>query len=120
MSVAVSVYFENPVYNISESEGTVQLALILSSPSTIDITVYLYANPSSAIPGEDYESKNEYAVIFFPSKIKAEFNISIINDALFEKDENFTVTINSSSLPNSVNISDPHSATVTIVNDDRK
>ena len=120
MSVATSVYFENSTYSISENEGTVQLTLVLSNPSTITIPVHLYVNGSSAIPGEDYEFKNDTPVIFQSEITKTKFNISIIDDELFEQDENFAVTIEPSSLPNKVNVGNVSTAIVTILDNDRK
>ena len=47
------------------------------------------------------------------------FSISINNDNIFEENENFTLTINSS-LPTGVMVGNPGQATVTIVNNDCK
>ena len=121
ISVAVSVSFEDQPYNINETEGAIQLALVLSIPSSFDITVHLYnANGPSATPGKDYESKNTYSVTFQNSTTKANLNISINDDLLLELDEKFTVTINSTSLPSYVTVGSPDSATVTILSDDCK
>ena len=46
------------------------------------------------------------------------FNIPITDDDILEGNENFTLTINPSSLPNSVFVGNPGQATVTIVDDD--
>ena len=48
------------------------------------------------------------------------FDIPINNDGIYESNENFTLTINPSSLPTDVTVGDPGEATVTIVDDDRK
>ena len=47
-------------------------------------------------------------------------NITIWNDKILERKENFSLTINSSSLPNNINLGDPFQTTVTIVDDDGK
>ena len=44
--------------------------------------------------------------------------MEISPDNLFEGNENFTLTINSSLLPNTVTVGDLNQATVTIVDDD--
>ena len=48
------------------------------------------------------------------------FDIPISNDTLYEGNENFVLTIDSSSLPTGGGVDDPSQATVTIVDDDRK
>ena len=44
----------------------------------------------------------------------------INDDNIFENNENFMLTINSSSLPSNVTIADLSEAAVTIIDDDRK
>ena len=115
------MYFEDSAYSIIENEGTLPLTLVLSNPSSFDITVHLYnANGSSATPDEDYGSK--YDVTFHKNITKVSLNITINDDKLLEPDEKFTLTINSASLPSNVNVDgdNPDSATVTILNDDCK
>jgi len=48
------------------------------------------------------------------------FKVLIKNDTMYEADENFTLTIDSSSLPSNVLVGDHDQATVIIVNDDGK
>ena len=69
--------------------------------------------------GTDYVS-GPYTVTFPARRTHATFNISIINDNIFEGNENFILTINSTSLPTDVTVGDPGPASVTIVEDDGK
>ena len=48
------------------------------------------------------------------------FNISVTDDNILEKNENFRLDIDPSSLPNNVTISVPNRAKVKIVDDDGK
>ena len=48
------------------------------------------------------------------------FNVSINDDDIFEGNEDFTLTIDPSSLPNDVTVGSPDQATVTIVDNDCK
>ena len=48
------------------------------------------------------------------------FNVSITDDNISEGNEDFMVTIDPSSVPDSVGIGDPSEATVTIVDGDGK
>ena len=50
----------------------------------------------------------------------AETSIQIINDTIFEDNENFTLSIDSSSLPGNITVGKLGEATVTIIDDDRE
>ena len=69
--------------------------------------------------GEDYVI-GPYSIVFTAGIKQAKFNVAINNDRIFETDETFTLTINSSSLPSDVIVNDQDKATVTIVDDDGK
>ena len=67
----------------------------------------------------DYTS-GPYTVTFPAGQTTATFNISINDDDEVEEDENFTLTINETSLPSDVTRGIFGEATVTIMNDDGK
>ena len=66
----------------------------------------------------DYTS-GPYSVTFPAGVMSVPFIIPINIDNIFEKNENFTLTINSS-LPTGVMVGNPGQATVTIVDNDGK
>ena len=66
----------------------------------------------------DYTS-GPYSITFPTGVMSISFSISINDDNIFEENENFTLTINSS-LPTGVMVGNPGQATVTIVNNDCK
>ena len=66
----------------------------------------------------DYTSRS-YSVTFPAGVMSVPFNITINDDNIFEENENFTLTINSS-LPTGVMVGNPGQATVTIVDNDCK
>ena len=66
----------------------------------------------------DYTS-GSYSVTFLAGVISVPFNILMNDDNIFEENENFTLTINSS-LPTGVMVGSPGHATMTIVDNDRK
>ena len=68
---------------------------------------------------EDYIA-GAYSAMFHAGTTNAAINIMINDDNIFENNENFTLTINSSSLPSNVNVGDVSEAAVTIIDDDRK
>ena len=67
----------------------------------------------------DYTS-GPYTVTFPAGQTTATFNVPITDNMILEGNENFMLTINSSSLPDNVTRSTPGEATVTIVDDDGK
>ena len=69
--------------------------------------------------GIDYNA-GPYSVTFQARKTRASFNVTITDDTLVEGKENFTLSVDQSSLPDSVFISDHNEATVTILDNDCK
>ena len=67
----------------------------------------------------DYTS-GPYTVTFPAEQITATFDIAIFNDPIREGNEDFMLSINSSSLPTGVSPGNLDIATVTIVDDDSK
>jgi len=67
----------------------------------------------------DYNS-GPYPVTFPVGVTSVTFGIPITDDNILEGNENFTLTIDQSSLPTNVNRGDPGEATVTIVDNDCK
>ena len=69
--------------------------------------------------GYDYESK-PFNVTIPAGEISVPFNISIIEDNIFETTETFIFTIDSSSLPSRVLLQSDCMLMITIVDDDGK
>ena len=67
----------------------------------------------------DYNS-GPYNVIFPAGETNATFDVTIINDNLLERNENFTLIINVNSLPRKVTTNTIAQATVTIIDNDSK
>ena len=45
---AITVFFNQSSYNVVESDGSVQLVLVLSNSSSTDITINIFNNNGSA------------------------------------------------------------------------
>ena len=69
--------------------------------------------------GEDYIS-GLYNVTFPAGEITSSFVVSIINDNVLESDEQFDITIDTTSLPDGITVGSTGSSTVTIMDDDGK
>jgi len=67
----------------------------------------------------DYNS-GPYIVTISAGKTSVTFDVPINGDNILEDNENFTLTIDSPSLPTGVNRGDLVSASVTILDDDSK
>ena len=67
--------------------------------------------------GVDYNS-GPYAVQLKAGMTNVPFSVILKDDSSKEDNETFTLSINSSSLPNGINIGDHVQTTVTILNDD--
>ena len=67
--------------------------------------------------GDDYEL-GSFGVTIPAGETSVSFNISIIDDNIFEGNESFSLTIDSSSLPSRVLLQESCVVVITIVNDD--
>ena len=69
--------------------------------------------------GVDYDS-GPYRITIPAGQLSVHFNITINDDNILEGDENFSLTINATSLPSYVTVTDPYHTTVTILDNDGK
>ena len=131
----ITITFNQSTYRVNEDDGPAQPVLVLSNPSSTDITVQVndtngpaagkwsniikkwcsYDNIAGG--GADYVS-GPYTVIFPVGVISVSFNASINDDNVLEDNESFTLTIIESSLPDGVTIGGTAQATVTILDTD--
>ena len=82
--------------------------------------MYYYINISIITGGGIDYGSGPYTVIFPAGQTHFLFNVPLNNDGYFEGNENFVVTINSSSLLSHVTPDNPSQATVTIEDNDGK
>ena len=80
------------------------------------VHIKIYNLPGS---NEDYVS-GPYTAMFPAGITYATISIRITSDNIFEGNENFTLSIDSSSLPSYVTITNPGEVIVTILEDDGK
>ena len=135
--LATTVNFSHSAYSVNEDSGSVQPVLVLSNPSSTDITVEVFDTNITALGkcscifdellkvycvtggGVDYAS-GPYTVIIPAGQISVSFDVPIVDDKILDGNKNFNLTINASSLPSRVTVTNPHQATVTIVDNDGK
>ena len=99
---------------VNESAGNATLQICLSAASTEQITVQYGTSNGTAIAGSDYTASNGTATIA-AGQTCTTINIPILNDAVQESTENFTVTLSS---PVNATIG-TSTGTVTINDDDQ-
>ena len=81
--------------------------------------IFTYFALHPVLTEQDYDF-GPYMITFPVNTTIVYLIIPIINDNIVEDDENFTLIINSSSLPLDIFLGDGNVATVTIANDDCK
>ena len=107
--IATVVSFSQTFYSVSEDTGAVQPVLVLSNPSSTDITVEVMDANISAFGmfegmhtydfmlshtggGVDYDS-GPYTVTFPAGQTRASFDVPINDDNILEDDESFHLSI---------------------------
>ncbi|XP_069091153.1 sodium/calcium exchanger 1 isoform X2 [Pleurodeles waltl] len=126
------IYFEQATYQCLENCGTVALTIIRRGGDlTNTVFVDFRTEDGTANAGSDYEF-TEGTVIFKPGETQKEIRVGIIDDDIFEEDENFLVHLSNikvNSQTADINLEanhittlaclgSPATATVTIFDDD--
>ncbi|CAF0967862.1 unnamed protein product [Adineta ricciae] len=124
------IRFEPNHYTVLENAGYVTL-YVLRSDGNLRNTVYVdySTEDGTATHGADYEPA-EGTIIFYPLETHKEIQIRIIDDDIFEEDEHFSVKLSNlrikdnqgrltpGSFDKSVQLVEPSSAVVMIIDDD--
>ena len=104
-------------YTVSEAVGVENLSLIKFGSSDVPLAVTISTLSGSATADEDYEPLESTDVMFEPSDQQQFVAITIMNDAVFELTENFSIAVSASS-PQIVTPS--NITTITITDDECK
>ena len=111
----VEIGFERATYVVDEDSGEVELTVAVLNGSLGDtITLNYITADGTAVAGEDYTAVSS-SLTLSSDMSSATFMVSISDDALFENDERFSVSL--SGIPSGV-ILTTATADVTIDNDD--
>nr|AAD23387.1 Na+/Ca2+-exchanging protein precursor [Rattus norvegicus] len=127
------VFFEQGTYQCLENCGTVALTIIRRGGDlTNTVSVDFRTEDGTANAGSDYEF-TEGTVIFKPGETQKEIRVGIIDDDIFEEDENFLVHLSNVRVSSEVSedgildsnhvsaiacLGSPNTATITIFDDD--
>uniref|UniRef100_A0A4X2JX28 Sodium/calcium exchanger 1 n=2 Tax=Vombatus ursinus TaxID=29139 RepID=A0A4X2JX28_VOMUR len=127
------IYFEQGTYQCLENCGTVALTIIRRGGDlTNTVFVDFRTEDGTANAGSDYEF-TEGTVVFKPGETQKEIRVGIIDDDIFEEDENFLVHLSNVKVTSEASedgileanhiatlacLGSPSTATVTIFDDD--
>ena len=128
--LVITVNFTQVGYSFDEGNGTAQVELMLSNPSSFEIIVHIMTDDDTATSVNNSEcmaadSDNDYlyrlSIGTFPAGITSTYvNISMCDDIVLEGDETYSVSIVSSSHPDDVKNGSPDHVNITIVDNDGK
>ncbi len=108
------VSFAEAAVTVGEGDGTTAVGVVLSAPSGLEVLVDFSAANGSANAGLDYDVANGTLTIA-PGESTGTIEIAVLDDALDENDEDFTLTLSN---PQSAVLGDTGTVTVTIDDDD--
>ncbi len=107
--------FNASTYKVNENSGVVFANVTLKGIATSDVTINYATAGGTATSGSDFTATSG-VLTFKPGDHSKLIQVSIINDSVYEPDQNFTITLSN---PSSYAINgSPCTATVTIKDDD--
>ncbi|MEM7113154.1 MAG: Calx-beta domain-containing protein, partial [Chloroflexota bacterium] len=108
------VAFSAVNYDVNELDGSVEVTVVLSGPSSNTVSVGYQSSDGTATAGEDYTSVN--GTLVFPAGDTSEtFNVPILDDGIIDDQETINLTLFN---PINVTLGAISSATVTIGDDE--
>lgn len=114
-----TINFHQSTYSVNENNGAVRVMLVLSNPSSLDITVQVFITNGSAT-GQDFDNNSgPYTITIPATETSASFEIAIVDNNILETDEDFILTIQPLDSSN-VTIGNTQQTTVIILDDDGK
>jgi hypothetical protein len=111
----ITAAFENDVIDAGEGDGTVSLRVRLSEPASDTVTVRYRTEPGNAAGGGVDYVDLDGELSFAPGTIEQTFTLEIVDDSEFEGEESLRVGLFE---PTGVELGDPASVEVRILDDD--
>jgi len=108
------MHFVSTGSSVNENAGLAAIPVDLSSASSLPVTISYTVTGGTATAGTDY-TYNGSTLSFAPGATRAYINLNIVNDAVFESNETFIISL---SAPRNASLGTPSATTVTILNDD--
>jgi len=105
-----TVAFSSATYSVSENAGTATITVNLSGASAQTVTVNYATSNGNATAGSDYTAASG-TLTFNPGNTTQTFNVTILDDAIFEGDETVNLALSS---PGNATLGSPGTAVLTI------
>ena len=115
--VDVGFGFERVAYTISETEGSVEVAVVKYGSSTLPLSVRLSTMNESATSPQDFTEIIPQDISFTPGERRQTISIAIANDFVLEDAEQFSVSLTQID-PQTRLVEMQNMTTVTITDDD--
>jgi hypothetical protein len=113
---AGSLQFDSATYSVSEAGSFVTITVTRTGDNSGEVTVDYSTADGSAISVEDYSSKSGTLTWADGDMTDKTFTVGMLDDAVFEGDEDFSVTLTNAT--GNATIGSPDTATVTIEDDE--
>lgn len=110
-----TVQFNTSAYKVNENSGVAYANVTLIGSASSNVTINYATSSGTATSGSDFAATSG-TLTFKPGDISKLIPVSIINDSIYEPDQNFTIVLSSPS-SNAI-IGSLGTATVTIKDDD--
>ena len=111
----LTVQFSSNTYSVSEGAGTASITVTLNTTSTWQTVTVNYATGDSKATDSGNHTTASGILTFAPGEISQTFTLTVTDDVLDEPDEIVTLTLSS---PTIATLGTPHTATLTIMDDD--
>lgn len=111
---APTVQFSSATYSVNENAGPATLTVTLSGASALPASVNYSTADGTATSPADYNAASG-TVTFAAGETSKTINITINDDATFEGNEDFSVSLSN---PSGATLGSPSTATVTIIDND--
>ncbi len=111
-----TVQFSAATYSVAENAGSAVITATLSTPSALTATVNIATSDSTASSAADYAAVASRLTLA-PGATRVSFTVPITDDIFEEPNETVTLAL---SVPNNATLGTPHSATLTILDDDHR
>lgn len=113
-TAGTAVSFNPATYNVTEGTASVTLALNLTQPSEQTITIDYATSNGTATGGNDFTAASG-TLTFAPGETNKTIQINLIDDAVVEVTESFTVVLSN---PVNVSLGGGNTATITIADNE--
>ncbi len=109
------LYFAQPAYMATENDGVARVTILRTNGTSGVVSLNYYTTDGTALAGSDYAASSG-TVTFADGEFSKTLTIPLINDAIAEPAETFTLTVTNAS--NGASLIGPTTVAVTIMDDE--